>query len=214
MLVVVLVVSVSSLSAETDVIVEGRVAYPRMREIFDPAPGGNIQARSWVSDHWGIGLSGGYENMGAGYDTDRIPIAGAVLNTDVAGAARAFPIGLHAVYRFNSAPEYRAADWTASIGLNYTHMGSGAMIESVFVPAAGPSVAAEWDIEIDDAYFVELQIAYEDKIPWLGDQRFVIGAGYRYDISRGDATVDAIELEKELDLSGFYARFGLLFPIN
>jgi len=194
---------------------------PRKHEFHTHSGGINFQYRDWFGEHWGIGLSAGYElwqtNDRSYYNG---PIRGRVI-----GQNAVFPLGIQAVYRFTSGKPFKpltlsgkeslikrafkVADWTVSAGPTYMFIHSASEVE-----LQRGAAFRTLDIDMQSTWLLEVAGRYEGPIPFvdLETPKIRIGVGYRRDMGRTDIKIPQMGVTKTNDMTGVFGQIDLLFP--
>lgn len=213
-LAVLLVVSANVLAV--DWLVESRYTIPRMNELYDASVGGHVQAIQWINHQWGISLSGGFDRYRT--DGDSEVING--VRFDIEGANDYFPLGVHALWRFQSGKPferynllagkydgtktaYKKGDWIVSAGLVYLMADSDSAVTWQAAGATG-----DFGVDVDDTYAVEVAMLYEHPV---NDRVSVVaGVGGRRNVGPAKIRVPEVGLDKKNDMTAGFIRLGLL----
>ena len=167
-------------------------------DLWDNALSIDVQYIVWNTPTVGFAVSGGIGSWEANDDI----YYGYGLAGQADGSAKTFPLGASVLFKpvANS-----SAEITIETGLKYVIVDSsvdGALTDGVTV------IIDDFDI---DNGFVGL-LAADIAIPVSPKFNLGIGAGYQFDISKGDISWGGIDTEDN-ELKGFFLRLGLNFKI-
>ncbi|MCE9615564.1 MAG: hypothetical protein K8T26_14945 [Lentisphaerae bacterium] len=203
--------AVAGLTPHVDV--TGSYLFPS-EENWDAAYGAAVTATFWSDANWALGLRAGIEQWEADEDessevTDagggRMHVEGGAMDGD----AMMIPLGAVGAYRYALSDKLLAR---ITAGISYVLVNSDVTIR-VFegdVTPAGDVIAArgaEDDVEFDDGVVANVDLLLE--VP-LKAVSFLIGGGYQFDVSKGDATWMDQDIG-DSSLEGAYVKAGLQF---
>jgi hypothetical protein len=168
---------------------------PGNDDVWDNAIGVETQIAFWNTPNLGFALSGGLSKWNV---NDLIQVKGDYAYK-LNGSAMIFPFGISTLYRPSIG---ESAEVTFEGGIRYVFVNS--------------------DIDVtldDDLYIYKISLDIDDGLvgiiganvdfPVSPIAKFGFGAGYQFDISKGDVSSNGLDLDIDNELKGIYLRFGL-----
>jgi hypothetical protein len=177
------------------------VLYMPGNDTYDAGAAIDFQGRLWLTDNFGIAAVLGFDVWS--FDEDQ---AEKDLAKDAGGGSwkvsaddlNLIPIGVSAVYKLSLT---EGIDITAQAGLRYV------IASDTEIKISEATLGSEkFDVTIDNGV---VGVVGADVEVMLSDPLFLFaGAGYQFDIAKGDVKIEGMDSSDENELEAFFLRAG------
>lgn len=213
----VLAACVYDAAANMEIRISGEGMLPGNDDDWDIGYGASAQVIFWSDTGLGFALSAGVQKWDI---NDEVTSYGEYLGggygygyaAGLQGDAMMIPLGASALYRVALG---QTASLTLEGGLRYVIVNSS--VEFVEAEAIADrygnviAYAQSYDIDIDNGLVGVLGADFEMEVsPGF---RLFAGAGYQFDVMKGDTTIGGVDLDYENELKALYFRAGLAFAL-
>jgi hypothetical protein len=193
-----LVSSTACFAASSEIRLNPYYLIPGDDDTWDNAIGFEAQYIYWSTPELGFAVAGGI----AKWEVNEYSYADPDIAFSVDGSMTTIPVGASILLRPSIT---QAAEITFEGGIRYVFINS-----DIDFDATDYSTYYWGEVDVDDGVIGLLGV--DIAVPLSPKAKIGLGAGYQFDISKGDGSIEGIDIQ-ENKMKGFYLRLGLNFNL-
>jgi len=182
-------------------------------DMWDKAQGGEFTPVYWYSRYMGLAFCGGYSKWDVADRTDvQASVPGSYERFQTwSGDVQYIPVGLTALSRQEIELFKTDMELTLAAGFRYMIASSNVQVTETerIWQNLGPlsETQTDYDVDYDNGWITRVGA----NLLWPVNRQvsILLGAGYQFDLNKGDATVKDLGISESVDLEASYFQVGL-----